>query len=124
MESFNKQGSQLHPEILFNKATGQLSIKGKSIPLNADKFLVDVISWIEQYSKEPQENTNLEIDLTYMNGNSVRSLLGILYQMKAISDTGKFVKIHWSVPSDADDIIELSEGILSKKNLPYDISLN
>ena len=94
MESFNKQGSQLHPEILFNQTTGQLSIKGKSIPLNADKFLVDVISWIEQYSKEPQENTNLEIDLTYMNGNSVRSLLGILYQMKAISDTVKFVKIH------------------------------
>ncbi|MDC1221555.1 DUF1987 domain-containing protein [Salibacteraceae bacterium] len=124
MDSFNKQADQFHPEIIFNQQTGQLSIKGKSIPLNADKFLSDIISWVEQYSHEPQDKTNLEIDLNYMNGNSVRSLLAILYQMKNISDTGRYVKVNWSVPSDADDMIEFSKEILSSLNIPHDIRLN
>jgi hypothetical protein len=65
MDSFNKQADQFHPEIIFNQQTGQLSIKGKSIPLNADEFLSDIISWVEQYSREPQDKTNLEIDLKF-----------------------------------------------------------
>lgn len=124
MDSLTKKADQFHPEIAFDQQTGQLSIKGKSIPLNADKFLGDVINWVEGYSKEPQDRTNLKIDLKYMNGNSVRTLLAILYQMKSIRDSGKFVKVHWTVPSDAEDILDLSEDILNNLELPHDISLN
>lgn len=124
MDSINKKGDHLNPDIIFDQKSGNLSIRGKSIPLNTHSFLADVISWLELYSKNPQDTTSLEIDLKYMNGSSVRSLLAILYRMKAISDSGKYVKVQWNVPSDADDIIDLSEEILSNLDIPHDISLN
>jgi len=73
---------------------------------------------------EPSDATSLEIDLKYMNGSSIRTLLGILYRMKAISDSGKYVKVEWTIPSDAEDLQELSQKILLSLDIPYNISLN
>lgn len=124
MNPLSKKGNQFNPDIILDQKTGNLSIKGKSIPLSTDTFLADVIQWIEQYSMEPSDATSLEIDLKYMNGSSIRTLLGILYRMKAISDSGKYVKVEWTIPSDAEDLQELSQEILLSLDIPYNISLN
>ena len=124
MNPLSKKGNQFNPDIILDQKTGNLSIKGKSIPLSTDAFLSDVIQWIEQYSMEPSDATSLEIDLKYMNGSSIRTLLGILYRMKAISDSGKYVKVEWTIPSDAEDLQELSQEILLSLDIPYNISLN
>ena len=124
MNPLSKKGNQFNPDIILDQKTGNLSIKGKSIPLSTDTFLSDVIQWIEQYSVEPSDATSLEIDLKYMNGSSIRTLLGILYRMKAISDSGKYVKVEWTIPSDAEDLQELSQKILLSLDIPYNISLN
>lgn len=124
MNPLNKKGDQFNPDIILDQRTGQLSIKGKSIPLNTDTFLTDVIQWIEQYSSDPSEATSLEIDLKYMNGSSIRTLLSILHRMKTISDSGKYVKVQWNIPSDAEDLHELSQHLMKDLNIPHNISLN
>ena len=77
-------------------------MKGKSIPLNSQAFFADIINWLESYSNHPKpDHEFFEIDLQYLNGQSIRSLLEILSKFQALSLAGNNVNVSWSVPKDA-----------------------
>lgn len=124
MEAFDRKGDELIPDIHFDPDTSTLSIKGKSIPLNVDQFFQEVIQWLEKYAENPNEHTKIEIDLQYMNGKSMRSLLSLFYTLKSMSDAGKDVTVEWFVPKEADDLRDLSEDLLSNLEIPHHIQLN
>lgn len=117
MEALNRSADNFNPEVHFDQETGSLSIKGKSIPLNVDDFFQEVITWLEMYETQPHNPTKLEIDLKYLNGQSIRTLLAILMKMKAINDSGSEVKVMWTVPDGAEDLLELSQEILEDLQL-------
>jgi hypothetical protein len=124
MESLNKIGDNLNPEVHFDQKTGSLSIRGKSIPLNIDAFFVEVIRWLEQYQEQPHNPTNLEIDLKYLNGQSIRTLLAILTKMKKINDGGSAVNINWTIPEGAEDLLDLRKELLDNFDLGRNIQSN
>lgn len=124
MEAFDRKGDDLNPDIQFNPTTSTLSIKGKSIPLNVDQFFNEVITWLEGYAKNPSDHTKIEIDLQYLNGKSLRSLLALLYTLKSMNDSGKNVSVQWYVPKDADDLLDLSEDLLTDLQIPHNIQMN
>ena len=124
MKTLNKQGDELNPRITFDDATSTLRIEGRSIALEVDQFFNETIQWLEQYAANPNEHTKLEIDLTYLNGKSVRSLLMLLYKFKSINDSGKSVNVEWYVPEGADDLQDLSQEILANLSIPHDIRMN
>ncbi len=117
MEALNRSADNFNPEVHFDQETGSLSIKGKSIPLNVDDFFQEVIPWLEMYETQPHNPTKLEIDLKYLNGQSIRTLLAILMKMKAINESGSEVKVMWTVPDGAEDLLELSQEILEDLQL-------
>ena len=45
MELLTRKGNDLNPDVLFDPNTGNLSIKGKSIPMGVDSFLSEVVGW-------------------------------------------------------------------------------
>ncbi|GAB5539681.1 MAG: hypothetical protein Salg2KO_17840 [Salibacteraceae bacterium] len=124
MQSYNRKGDQLNPDVSFDASSGMLSIKGKSIPLDEHAFLDDLITWLQHYEQEPHAKTHLEIDLKYLNGKSIRSLLAIFSALKNLQNKGKEVDVEWFVPKDADDLHDLSEQMLSTLDLPHHIRLN
>lgn len=124
MESLYIEGDNLNPDVLFDEMTSTLSMKGKSIPLNSRDFFADIINWLETYSGQPNPTTNFEIDLKYLNGQSIRSLLEILSRFQALALAGNDVNVLWHVPKDADDLVDLSSIVLKRMNLPHQINLN
>lgn len=124
MNILDKKGNELSPDVQFDPSTGTLSIKGKSIPLDVDQFFGDVIQWLDQYSQNPNDHTKIEIDLKYLNGKSLRSLIALFATLKAINDSGKAVSVSWNVPKEADDLADISEAVLNDMKLPHDIRLN
>ena len=119
-----KPGSDTSPEINFDPNTSEFLIKGRSIPLEAGEFFSDVITWLESYVENPNETTHLCIDLQYMNGPSVRSILAMLYKLKGLQDLGKAVSVDWYLPNDAEDMEEVSNSLLSSTSVPYRIHKN
>lgn len=113
METLTRKGSSLTPEVQFDPKSGKISIKGKSIPTTEADFFHELMQWLESYTLSPNENTSMEIDLQYMNGKTVRSLLQILKQFEKLSASGKNVAINWNVPEGAEDIADLKEHLLS-----------
>lgn len=101
-----------------------LSIKGNSIPLEVDQFFSEVIDWLERYSQNPSSHTKLEIDLKYLNGKSLRTLIALLSKLKVMNDAGKEVNVEWSIPPGGDDLFELTEILLSDMKIPHHIKHN
>lgn len=66
------------PEIKFDANNGNLKIKGRSHPENADIEFEIVLDWIERYIKAPNQKTTMEIDLEYFNSTSAKILITLL----------------------------------------------
>lgn len=113
METLTRKGSNLTPEVQFDPKSGKISIKGKSIPTSEADFFHELMQWLDGYVQNPNESTSMEIDLQYMNGKTVRSLLQILKQFERLSASGKSVNVDWNVPADADDIADLKQHLLA-----------
>ena len=124
MKPLNKKGSDLTPDVQFDPQSSTLSIKGKSLPMNEADFFGELIHWLESYSKAPNDQTTMEIDLKYLNGKTIRSLLQVLKQFQQLSANGKNVHVQWSIPENAEDIAELSRDILSGLQMPHEIRMN
>lgn len=124
MEAYYKKGNDHSPQIQFDPESSVFSIKGNSIPMDAQTFFADVVNWLERYSEHPNEHTKLEIDLKYLNGRSIQTILRLLNQMKRIDQAGKGVLVEWSVPREAEDLQELSKDILDNLSIPHHILSN
>ncbi|MEZ4722463.1 MAG: SiaC family regulatory phosphoprotein, partial [Flavobacteriales bacterium] len=71
MQSLDKSGNDFNPQLSFNAESGMLRMSGKSIPLDSDQILAEITTWLEAYSKDPKDETKLEIDLSFLNGKSL-----------------------------------------------------
>lgn len=124
MKPLQLKGSTLTPDVNFDPSSSTLSIKGKSVPTAHEDYFNELSTWLEQYALAPNAQTTMEIDIEYMNGKTVRSLVKILNQLKALNESGNHVKVNWRVPAGADDMAEFSQDVLQNLAMPYEIHLN
>jgi hypothetical protein len=124
MQPLNKLGDQFNPSVSLDSQSGKLVISGKSIPLDEQEFLGDITTWLQHYINQPSEITSLEINLEYLNGKLVRSLLRILSLLKQLNDSGGKVNVDWTIPEEAEDLQELSQEVLTDMHIPHTVRLN
>jgi hypothetical protein len=55
------------PLIDFNQLTGDLILSGRSIPENAAKIYEPLLTWTQNYIKNPCATTNFRLNLEYFN---------------------------------------------------------
>jgi hypothetical protein len=82
------------PEVSFDSSTGDLILKGKSIPENATQVYAPLIEWIVEYVKKPQEETNLHLDMIYFNTASSIWIAKMFKELSSINDNERLLIIH------------------------------
>ena len=82
------------PEIDFNSVSGELVLKGKSIPENATRFYQPIIDWVKEYTMEAAEQTNLHINLIYFNTSSAIWISKLIKILSTINNREKLLFIH------------------------------
>lgn len=82
------------PEIDFNSVSGELVLKGKSIPENATRFYQPVRDWLKEYILDATEHTNLHINLIYFNTASAIWISKLIKILSTINDREKLLFIH------------------------------
>lgn len=82
------------PEIDFNQVSGELILKGKSIPENATRVYQPVVSWVKEYIMEAPEQTNFHINLIYFNTASSIWIARLIKLLSTIDDHEKLLIIH------------------------------
>jgi hypothetical protein len=88
------------PHVVF-ESDGNLSIKGRSLMLDAVSFYGPLIEWASALDI-PSIDFNFELD--YFNTSSSKKLLELLKVFDNNKHIQKFI-IHWAFESDDEDIL-------------------
>ena len=118
MEDLKQEGSAKTPEVEFN-ASGELLLKGRSIPENSIEFYKPLIEWIESYSESPNSSTVLNVQLEYFNTSSSKCILDVFKKLESV--TGSEVSIKWYYEEDDEDMLEAGEDYEAIIDLPFEM---
>jgi hypothetical protein len=112
------------PGINFDRETGRFLMFGKSFPEEARRYFDPVILWLEEYIKDPNEETVFEIRLEYYNSASSTMLLEIFYILeKIIIEKDKKIKICWNYLEIDDDMRDAGEEYAEIINIPFEFCI-
>ena len=118
MEDLKQEGSAKTPTVEFN-ASGELLLKGRSIPENSIEFYKPLIEWIESYSGSPNSSTVLNVQLEYFNTSSSKCILDVFKKLESVA--GSEVSVKWYYEEDDEDMLEAGEDYEAIIDLPFEM---
>ena len=113
------EGTTKTPTVHFNKDTGLLELRGRSIPENSIEFYRPLIDWIDHYARAPQTNTRLKVQLEYFNTSSSKCILDLFKKLETVRHSGNDVQVLWHYEADDEDMLEAGEDYQAIINLPF-----
>ena len=116
-------GTEDTPQIIFDRDNNQFTIRGRSLPEDSSEFYRPVIAWMEDYSKNPNPYTELNVNLDYFNSSSIKQLLVLFMLLENIIKLEKEVNIVWCYSKD-DDIMEIKgKEFKSMLDIPFEMNV-
>lgn len=109
------------PSIDFNAGSGYLLMKGRSIPEDPESFFDPILTWLDEYFKETEQESVLEFRLEYVNSGSSKYILELLRRLYKLVQDGQKVKIIWCFETDDESIEDLGEHYKHTIDLPIEI---
>ena len=119
MDTLSIEGTPKTPTVRFNASEGTVEIKGRSIPENSIEFYRVLVNWLEEYTKEPQEQTQVNIQLEYFNTSSSKCILDVFKKLEAIHKINQGVTINWFYDEDDEDMLEAGQDYESIIRIPF-----
>lgn len=121
MENIKIEGTPKTPSVDFNKDSGMLVIRGRSIPENSIDFYKSLIDWIDSYVLQPADETILHMQLEYFNTSSSKCILDVFKKLEAIDKMGKSIVVKWHYEEDDEDMLEAGEDYDAIIDLNFDM---
>ncbi|MDX2305014.1 MAG: DUF1987 domain-containing protein [Microscillaceae bacterium] len=121
MDNIEISGTSKTPDVKFDASTGMLEISGRSIPENSYQFYEPLLSWLDNYSANPQELTVLTFKLDYFNTSSSMYILGILKKLEKLFLTEHKAEVKWYYDADDEDMLQTGEDLKQIVKLPIDM---
>lgn len=119
MEKLFFDGTPKTPGVNFDASTGELLLKGRSIPENSIEFYKSLNEWLDEYSNSPKPNTTLNVQLEYFNTSSSKCLLDLFKRLENLGKKGNEVAINWYYEEDDEDMLEAGEDYQSIIDVPF-----
>lgn len=119
MENLIITGTSKTPTIEFDYQSGNLNLKGRSIPENSLEFFQPVLNWIEDYTQRPQVATIVDVKLEYFNTSSSKHLLDMFKKLERLSTNGRQVVINWHYDQEDEDMYEVGQDYQVIVKIPF-----
>ena len=122
MDIFRQEGSLTTPDILLDHKKGLIELKGKSIPENSFEFYEPLYDWLNAYSKNPRENTFVNLSMEYFNTSSSKEFIKFFKKLEDLHNAGVTnVVIKWFHETDDEEMMEMGESLRKEVDLPIEI---
>ena len=121
MDILKIKGTEDCPQIVLDKESGLLEISGRSLPEDVNTFYEPVMSWIEDYAKDPLDVTVFNFKLNYFNTASSKIILDILTQFEEMIEEGQKVMVRWHYPEEDEDMMEAGEEYSEMVDVPFEM---
>ena len=104
------------PEIILNKEEGIFQIVGRSIVENSYDFYNPILSWFEEYFKEPNKATKLSLFIDYLNSSSTLQIMKLI----KIFNGKENVKVVWAYEEGDENSKETGEEYELSSNVKFE----
>ena len=121
MEALRIDGTEDSPQVILDLEANIMELSGRSLPEDVNTFYEPVLSWIEEYFKNPLDNTVFNFKLTYFNTASSKVILDILTQFEEMIEDGQHVLVRWHFPDDDEDMQEAGEEYADMVDVPFEM---
>lgn len=102
-EAFVSEESFERPSIKLIPAKNKFVFKGRSIPSNAYEFYLPVLSWVDDYFKNPNSITVFEFKFEHINTHSSHQIFKLLKKIKEYSSQAK-IQVKWYYKDEDKDM--------------------
>ena len=107
------------PYVNCDAKSGVVKINGRSIPENPEEFYTLLFDWLKEYYKQPQSETNIHVQLEYINSGSSKFILELFYIIQDFHKNGASSKINWYYEEDDEAVLELGKHYQSIITIPF-----
>ena len=119
MDDFILEATPKTPRLYFSKETGEFEISGRSIPENSIEFYKPLVEWLEEYTSDPLDLTQVNVQLEYFNTSSSKCILDVFKKLEAVHKGKSEVIINWCYEEDDEDMLEAGEDYESIIRVPF-----
>ncbi len=109
------------PRVELVAETGLLKLSGESYPENALDFYRPILAWLEAFMDRDQRAVQLDLELTYLNTSSIKSLMDLLDELEAGHRAGRSVTLNWYYDEENERALELADEFREDLTLPFHI---
>lgn len=109
------------PSVNFDPGTGTLMLVGKSIPENSYELYAPLLEWVDEYIKNPAEETNFIFKLTYFNSSSTEYILDIMKKLDHLNKSSGKVNVQWYYSEEDEDMEQVGEDFKMMLSLPIEM---
>ncbi len=109
------------PQVIFDKEKGLFEISGRSLPEDANTFYEPILSWLEEYSRNPASKTTFDFRLTYFNTASSKVILDILTMFEEMIEEGHELLVRWFYSKKDEDMLEAGEEYAEMVKVPFEM---
>lgn len=107
------------PHVQLNQENGTFTFIGKSFPENTADFYEPIVAWLEEYTKKPNQKTDIEMQFDYFNTSSAKMILEVFKRIKAIKLAGSQINIQWKYLSMDEEMQEVGEEYEYMIDIPF-----
>lgn len=118
MEKISIESTYDTPYIEFDPDGGNLIIEGRLIPEDPGILFDPLLRWLNNYFKDPQKKTVLNVRLEYLNSSSSKYITGILLIMAKHFTAGNDIEVNWYYEDDDETILEMGEHYKEMLEVP------
>lgn len=107
------------PEIELDLEQGTIDFIGRSLPANSELFYDRVYRWLDEYLKQPKEQTTVNMRLDYLDTSSSKHFYNIFDRLSAVNEHGKMVKVNWHFETGDEEMAETGKDYQSLFQLNF-----
>ncbi len=107
------------PGVEFDAGTGVLNVYGRAIPENPENFFSGMIDWVFSYFKTPMSQTQVNIQLEYINSGASKFILEFFQILEEKYQEGHPAQINWYYEEDDESVYELGKHYQSMLHIPF-----
>lgn len=116
------EGSRSSPRVEGDPATGVLRLSGDSYPENTFEFYAPLLDWMRAAVEGGGGPLRLEIELSYLNTGSIKSMMDMLEILEEAHGEGRPVSAVWRCDPADERAVELAEELFEDLTLPCEIA--
>ena len=121
MEAIRLTGTDESPEVVLDKEANEFKFEGKSLPEDVREFYNPIHQWIDDYAKDPNDNTVVEFNLEYFNSASSKQILDVLERFAVLAENNKSISIKWYFAEDDEDMEDAGDSYADIVNVPFEL---